>query len=164
MTSTEYGDLALNDYGIVNDFRGSWQDQVPPDNDFELGWLGVESSWLFESDDDKIWFHVDDDPNSNFPPFDANSTWFNRDDTAETIDLYMTCSNVYNDTPAPSPEDSSCECIQVATDGLSAIDGVYELANDTLNDGANYYRPRDDMRYFVLSLSLNAVYAEPARP
>lgn len=144
--STEYGTLSLNDYEVVNDFKSSWQDEMPPDNSFELGWLGVVSSWLFESNDSKIWYHEEDDLSSDFPPFDENSTWYNRDNSTETIVLYMTCDPAYNGTDAPDVNDSICECINSTSDGLSAVEGVYEYDNDTLNDGADYYRPKDMMR------------------
>ena len=148
VNSTEYGSVSLNDYDVVNDFKGSWQDEMPPNNDFELGWLGAESSWLFETNDSKIWFYVDD-PDSILPPFDFTSTWFNRDNSSETTNFYMTCDPAYNGSVVTDPPDSTCECVEVSTVGLSAIDGVYKLANDALNAGASYYRPKDNMRYFA---------------
>eukprot|EP01084_Bolivina_argentea_P217155 368765_1 len=160
--SNDYTDLKkLNDYGVINDFKYSWQDIPPNTNKYELGWLDVENTWILDTvaKDNKIWLLVDDPPNyfvdtdGTFPNFDQETIWENQANRAEQIKLTLSCNESETTlfTAAPSPPDqSTCLCIQVDTDGLSAIDGNYKYLNNTIsiNDGGNYYRPKDNMRLY----------------
>eukprot|EP01083_Nonionella_stella_P265898 900137_1 len=135
----------LNDYGVVNDYKYSWQDAPPNTNDFELGWLGVIDSWVMDtvSDDGKTWAYADPNYDPTFPPFDIVTTWVNRDDPSDTIDLELTCDPQYTGTAAPSPPPQDlCDCLNVTAPGLSAIEGFYNYSGyaNNQNDGGVFIR------------------------
>eukprot|EP01083_Nonionella_stella_P140607 431489_1 len=177
--SDEYPDLKqLNDYGILNEFKYSWQDTAPI-NKYELGWIAIEDAWLFDTVvvDNKTWLLLNrsdqsaNNPNYHtFPPFDEQSTWTNRDNHTQTVDLTLTCNAQYNGTYVPSPPpQTQCECINVTAPGLSAIEGHYNYSNDAINHGAYYYRGDSIRLYYDTDLETwlvvgNGAYFELIAP
>ena len=150
ITSSNYPVSKLHDYGIVNDYKPSWQDLPPNTNDYEMGWLDVENAWLFDTVniDNTRWLYKDDS-DSRVPPFDIFSTWYNQSNPIQTINLYLSCNETDVVTPSPTlPPPTDCDCIQVTSTHLSAINGNYSLSNDKINDGTTFLRPKDDMRLY----------------